>query len=160
MDIPERRLRITRCLCTRPQVRLMTWCGKYLRANGGTPPWRNSITHDGPYSGATQNWVLWDVEAVEPAGDAGRVGSGSIRQYLSLMSSFSSVPEDILSAFGSEDSPKEIISRDSSSSSSSEQVTIPALYYTPISFLVLPPSYDKLPFLIIAKKIKRTVANE
>lgn len=47
------------------QVRLKSWCGKYLRANGGTPPWRNSITQDEPHSSATKDWVLWDVEAVE-----------------------------------------------------------------------------------------------
>ncbi|KAJ7953733.1 Actin cross-linking [Quillaja saponaria] len=46
------------------QVKLRSWCGKYLRANGGTPPWRNSITHDDPHSSSTKNWILWDVEAV------------------------------------------------------------------------------------------------
>ncbi|XP_028801920.1 uncharacterized protein LOC114757101 isoform X1 [Neltuma alba] len=47
------------------QVKFRSWCGTYLRANGGTPPWRNSITHDDPYSSSTQNWVLWDVENVK-----------------------------------------------------------------------------------------------
>ncbi|KAK4763700.1 hypothetical protein SAY87_013138 [Trapa incisa] len=99
------------------QVRLMTRCGKYLRANGGTPPWRNSITHDDPYSGATQNWLLWNVEAVKPA--AGNIvpdrdGSESIHQYMSSVSTFSSVTGDILSSFGSEKSPKENIWRVSS----------------------------------------------
>ncbi|XP_061365226.1 uncharacterized protein LOC133308601 [Gastrolobium bilobum] len=47
------------------QVKLRSWCGKYLRGNGGTPPWRNSITHDDPYSSKTHNWILWGVEAVE-----------------------------------------------------------------------------------------------
>ncbi|KAK4261207.1 hypothetical protein QN277_004238 [Acacia crassicarpa] len=47
------------------QVRLKSWCGKYLRGNGGTLPWRNSVTHDEPHGySATRNWVLWDVEAV------------------------------------------------------------------------------------------------
>jgi len=45
-------------------VKLRSWCGKYLRGNGGTPPWRNSITHDDP-SSATHNWILWGVEIVE-----------------------------------------------------------------------------------------------
>jgi len=45
-------------------VKLRSWCGKYLRGNGGTPPWRNSITHDDP-SSATYNWILWGVEFVE-----------------------------------------------------------------------------------------------
>ena len=33
------------------QVRLRSWCGKYLRGNGGTPPWRNTVTHDDPVVG-------------------------------------------------------------------------------------------------------------
>ncbi|KAE9613445.1 hypothetical protein Lal_00016206 [Lupinus albus] len=46
-------------------VKLRSWSGKYLRANGGTPPWRNSVTHDDPSSSATQDWVLWEVRSVE-----------------------------------------------------------------------------------------------
>ncbi|PNX86404.1 hypothetical protein L195_g043558 [Trifolium pratense] len=45
-------------------VKLKSWCGKFLRGNGGTPPWRNSVTHDDP-SSATYNWILWGVEFVE-----------------------------------------------------------------------------------------------
>ncbi|XP_065621933.1 uncharacterized protein LOC136064290 [Quercus suber] len=47
------------------QVRLRTRYGQYLRANGGLPPWRNSITHDIPHRTATQDWVLWEVDMVE-----------------------------------------------------------------------------------------------
>ncbi|KAL2330036.1 hypothetical protein Fmac_017617 [Flemingia macrophylla] len=47
------------------QVRLMTRYGQFLRANGGLPPWRNSITHDIPHRTATANWVLWDVDLVQ-----------------------------------------------------------------------------------------------
>ncbi|CAL0331474.1 unnamed protein product [Lupinus luteus] len=46
------------------QVKLRSWCGKYLRANRATPPWRNSVTHDGPFNSATHNWFLWDVQSV------------------------------------------------------------------------------------------------
>ncbi|XP_058761721.1 uncharacterized protein LOC131635129 [Vicia villosa] len=46
-------------------VKLRSWCGKLLRGNGGTPPWRNSVTHDDPYTAATNNWILWGVEAVD-----------------------------------------------------------------------------------------------
>lgn len=47
------------------QVRLKTRYGQFLRANGGLPPWRNSITHDIPYRTSTQDWVLWDVDVIE-----------------------------------------------------------------------------------------------
>lgn len=47
------------------QVRLKTRYGNYLRANGGLPPWRNSVTHDVPHRTATQDWVVWDVDILE-----------------------------------------------------------------------------------------------
>ncbi|XP_058751203.1 uncharacterized protein LOC131624301 [Vicia villosa] len=46
-------------------IRLRTRYGQYLRANGGLPPWRNSITHDIPHRSKTINWVLWEVDLVE-----------------------------------------------------------------------------------------------
>ncbi|XP_047317088.1 uncharacterized protein LOC124920611 [Impatiens glandulifera] len=45
------------------QVRLKTRYGNYLRANGGLPPWRNSITHDIPHRHT--GWILWQVDIVE-----------------------------------------------------------------------------------------------
>ncbi|KAL4280938.1 hypothetical protein GQ457_03G007450 [Hibiscus cannabinus] len=74
------------------QIKFKTWCGKFLRANGGTPPWRNSITHDEPHTGATQKWVLWDVEVVQVP------ESESVMEYISSVSSFSSVSDDVLEA--------------------------------------------------------------
>ncbi|XVF84823.1 hypothetical protein PTKIN_Ptkin17bG0070300 [Pterospermum kingtungense] len=74
------------------QIKLKTWCGKFLRANGGTPPWRNSITHDEPHSGATVKWILWDVEVVQlPESD-------SLMEYWSSVSSLSSVSDEVLEA--------------------------------------------------------------
>ncbi|KAI9169087.1 hypothetical protein LWI28_006766 [Acer negundo] len=78
------------------QVKLKTWCGKFLRANGGTPPWRNSVTHDEPSSGSTKNWVLWDVEVVEVP------EKGSFMEYLSSVSSFSSVSDEVLEVWSGE----------------------------------------------------------
>jgi hypothetical protein len=81
------------------QLKLRTWCGKYLRANGGTPPWRNSITTDDPHVSSTQNWILWDVEAVE---------ADSVHDFMSSRSSLSSLSDEV---FDSEPgSPMSVIS--------------------------------------------------
>ncbi|XP_043726330.1 uncharacterized protein LOC122672888 [Telopea speciosissima] len=47
------------------QIRLKTRYGHFLRANGGLPPWRNSITHDIPHRTSSQDWVVWDVDIVD-----------------------------------------------------------------------------------------------
>lgn len=71
------------------QVKLQAFGGTYLRANGGPPPWRNSITHDSPYTGSTHNWILWDVEAVKI------MENESLNSYLSMVSSFSSLSDEL-----------------------------------------------------------------
>ncbi|KAL2898444.1 CCA-adding enzyme [Bienertia sinuspersici] len=55
------------------QVRLKTRYGNFLRANGGLPPWRNSITHDVPSRSHTQDWVLWEIEVLEVYEEAKQV---------------------------------------------------------------------------------------
>ncbi|XP_047062358.1 uncharacterized protein LOC124669865 [Lolium rigidum] len=45
-------------------ARLQTRYGNYLRANGGLPPLRNSITHDVTHHRHT-GWILWCVEIVQ-----------------------------------------------------------------------------------------------
>uniref|UniRef100_A0A7N1A4H0 DUF569 domain-containing protein n=1 Tax=Kalanchoe fedtschenkoi TaxID=63787 RepID=A0A7N1A4H0_KALFE len=47
------------------EVKLRTATGHFLRANGGLPPVRNSVTHDIPRRSITQECVLWDVEPAD-----------------------------------------------------------------------------------------------
>lgn len=63
-------------------LKLRAFGGTFLRANGGTPPWRGSVTHDSPATESTRGWVLWGVEAAE--------GGDMLNRYLSTASSFSS----------------------------------------------------------------------
>lgn len=46
-------------------IKLKTKDGNFLRANWGTPPWRNSVTHDIPHRSATQDSLLWGVEVLD-----------------------------------------------------------------------------------------------
>lgn len=71
------------------QVKLRAFDGTLLRANGGTPPWRNSMTHDRPHASATHDWVVWDVEAVVVPEDE------AMADYLSMIWSCSSVSGEI-----------------------------------------------------------------
>ncbi|XP_023928704.1 uncharacterized protein LOC112040043 [Quercus suber] len=97
------------------QVKFRTWCGTYLRANGGTPPWRNSITHDDPHTTSTQNWILWDVEAVEVS------GTDLVIDFLHSKSSLSSLSDDV---FVSEPgSPMSVISSISPKSISNNKLS-------------------------------------
>ncbi|KAL2532137.1 Actin cross-linking protein [Abeliophyllum distichum] len=97
-------------------VKLMTREGKFLRANGGTPPWRNSITHDIPHRTATQNWVLWGVDIV----DIFVSDSDSGSSLLSPTSSFSSLADDYM---GSPDTGSPAIQSGRSWNASMKQVS-------------------------------------
>lgn len=45
-------------------VKLKTKGDKFLRANGGVPPYRNSVTHDVPVLASNYHVVQWEVEVV------------------------------------------------------------------------------------------------
>lgn len=75
------------------QVKLRGWSSKYLRANGGPPPWRSSVTHDDPHTGSTQNWILWNVEQVDL--------DCTDESVLSSLSNLSSVSDEIFCELGS-----------------------------------------------------------
>ncbi|XP_073107277.1 uncharacterized protein [Elaeis guineensis] len=47
------------------QVMLKTRAGRFLRANGGLPPWRNSVTHYTPHRSIAPTWILWDVHILD-----------------------------------------------------------------------------------------------
>ncbi|EPS63844.1 hypothetical protein M569_10939, partial [Genlisea aurea] len=71
------------------QVKLKSFKGSYLQANGGAPPWRSSVTHDRRLVSGTQNWVLWDVEEIElPEEEA-------TAEYWSMVTTFSSLSDEI-----------------------------------------------------------------
>uniref|UniRef100_A0A5B6YXP3 Actin cross-linking n=2 Tax=Davidia involucrata TaxID=16924 RepID=A0A5B6YXP3_DAVIN len=96
-------------------VKLRTKGGQFLRANGGTPPWRNSITHDVPQRTVTQNWVLWGVDFVD--NDISLLESSeSLQSNLSPASSFSSLPEDFSTNSASNTRSQSIISKRSAGS--------------------------------------------
>ncbi|PIM98241.1 hypothetical protein CDL12_29281 [Handroanthus impetiginosus] len=95
------------------QVKLKAFGGTFLRANGGTPPWRNSVTHDSPHTAATHDWVVWDVEGVEVPEDE------AAADYFSMVSSLSSVSDEISGlefGFGSPVSARSSLPRSASPS--------------------------------------------
>lgn len=47
------------------QVMFKTPNGRFLRANGGLPPWRNSVTHYTPHRAIASTWILWDVHILD-----------------------------------------------------------------------------------------------
>jgi hypothetical protein len=55
------------------RVKLKTQFGKFLKANGGVPPWRNSVTHDNPVVTSTHD-TIWDVDVVDQNQNESRGG--------------------------------------------------------------------------------------
>lgn len=74
-------------------VKLRTCDGKFLRANGGTPPWKNSITHDIPHRTATQDWVLWGVDVVDISLSDTESVMSSLASFSSVVGSYSGSPD-------------------------------------------------------------------
>ncbi|MCL7024974.1 hypothetical protein MKW94_014844, partial [Papaver nudicaule] len=71
------------------QVKLKSFEGKFLRANGATPPWRNTVTTDIiSDNSATKDWVLWDIETVDEENDS-ETNFSDLTSQLSSLSSFS-----------------------------------------------------------------------
>ncbi|GER41367.1 hypothetical protein STAS_18080 [Striga asiatica] len=86
------------------QVKLKSRYGNFLRANGGLPPWRNSITHDIPHR--HHDWVLWEVDVVEvrPESPPRVLRSDSLDEDLGSASFHIRIPSVSSGSF--EDSPK------------------------------------------------------
>lgn len=98
------------------QVKLRTRSGTFLRANGATKPWRNTVTHDVPHRSSTHNWILWDVLAV----DAAELNNRSFVEFESQLSRFSSsLSEDY--SVSSPTSPWSVESTDSPVKYSTQQ---------------------------------------
>ncbi|KAI3903101.1 hypothetical protein MKW92_007487 [Papaver armeniacum] len=72
------------------QVKLKSFEGKFLRANGATPPWRNTVTTDIiSDNSATKDWVLFDIETVDDDGNDLGSNFSDLQSQLSSLSSFS-----------------------------------------------------------------------
>lgn len=67
------------------KVKLKTRYGNFLRANGGLPPWRNSITHDIPHRHS--DWILWEIDIVEKKPDSPKKVERSESMEMDLSSS-------------------------------------------------------------------------
>lgn len=86
-------------------VKLKTKGDKFLRANGGMPPYRNSVTHDVPVLASNQPVVLWEVEVV-------RKRDAPSTHFLPLRQSSASSPSPQLQAENSEGETPSVRSED------------------------------------------------
>ncbi|CAH1414274.1 unnamed protein product [Lactuca virosa] len=73
------------------QFKLKSFAGTYLRANGAVPPWRNTVSHDGSFTSSANNWILWDVEAVDVTEDEEEDNNN----HLSIVPYVSSVADEL-----------------------------------------------------------------
>ncbi|KAH1092097.1 hypothetical protein J1N35_019354 [Gossypium stocksii] len=86
------------------QVKFRARNGQLLRATGGPPLWRNSVTHDIPHRTATQDWVLWGVDLVEILEpDLSKFSYNSERSQHSDKGSASLITHNFKHAFGREE---------------------------------------------------------
>ncbi|PWA61409.1 actin cross-linking [Artemisia annua] len=123
--------------------------GTYLRANGAMPPWRNTVTHDGSFTSAMNNWILWEVETVDVVEDDYKVDS------LAIVRSFSSGDlsgEDVRSPMPMRSAS---VARRTTTTLSIKMISIRASFYIrhlPLPVLKVPHFRFNLPSKLIKHK--------
>ncbi|CAN7053778.1 unnamed protein product [Brassica rapa subsp. trilocularis] len=127
-------------------VKLMSWNGTYLRGNGGSPPWKNSVTHDyEPH--VHKKWISWTVEVVENP------------ENVSFADGFSSPASSFNSAVNDESSVKESPTFGSSESIGSDPVSVSSskLMFTPSMSETSTPKPTEVCNILAKKKQRKKI---